>query len=182
MKYVLKPLGDPLAPEAAAILAHYPQRNGYLLQLFRTFAHSVRFLTRGVPNLLDRDSPLPLRLRELVILRVTARRRCEYEWGVHVAGFQKAAGLSDEEVVATCADSVDPSRWNREDALLLTSIDELCTEGRLSEATRDRFEETWTTEQQLEIFALCGAYHTVCFVANTARLPNEPFAPAFPGS
>jgi hypothetical protein len=42
------------------------------------------------------------------------------------------------------------------------------------------FQEAWTLEQQLEILALCGAYHTVSFVANTAQLPPEPFGVRFP--
>jgi hypothetical protein len=50
----------------------------------------------------------------------------------------------------------------------------------MSEATAKVFEATWTLEQQLEILALCGNYHTVAFVANTARLPPVAFAARFP--
>jgi hypothetical protein len=34
--------------------------------------------------------------------------------------------------------------------------------------------------QQLEIFALCGNYHTISFVANAARLQPEAFAAGVP--
>ncbi len=180
MTHILKPLPDPLPDDVSAVLAAYPKQDGYILQLFRTFANGLRFLKKGVPNLLDRESPLTLRERELVILRVAAIRGCEYEWGVHVAAFQRAAGLTDAQVAATCDPDVDLSLWSDTEALLLTCIGQLCDRGRMDDQTRDRFEATWTVEQQLEIFALGGAYHTVCFVANTARLPREPFAASFP--
>jgi hypothetical protein len=50
----------------------------------------------------------------------------------------------------------------------------------LSGKTLVQFETDWTAEQQLEILALCGTYNTVSFVANVARLENEPFAAKFP--
>ena len=56
----LSPLEPPFAPEIDTLLARYPRQEGYLLTLFRTFANSARFLQRGVPNLLDKDSPLAL--------------------------------------------------------------------------------------------------------------------------
>lgn len=176
----LTPLIEPYTPEVAAILATYPQQDGYILSLFRTFANSLRFLRKGVPNLLDRESPLPLRIREIVILRTTANRTCEYEWGVHVSIFAKAARLSPDQIAATTAAAIDPALWSESEARLLAVIDALCREGRIGDALHAAFIADWTMEQQLEIFALCGAYHTVSFVANAARLPGEPFGARFP--
>jgi alkylhydroperoxidase family enzyme len=180
MTNTLKPISEPFPDDVAAILDQYPKVDGYLLELFRTFANSVRFLQKGVPNLLDKASPLPLRIREIVILRITANNNCEYEWGVHVAAFSKAAKFSDAQVSQTRSGAIDPSLWSPEEQHLLKAIDELCASGRIEEQTLDRFEADWTVEQQLEILALCGAYHTVSFVANTARLANEKFAATFP--
>lgn len=176
----LTPLADPYPPEVAAILATYPQQDGYILTLFRTFANSLRFLRKGVPNLLDRESPLPLRIREIVILRTTANRNCEYEWGAHVAIFARAAKLSPEQIAATRDPGADPALWDEREARLIAAVDALCREGRMDDDLHAAFITDWTKEQQLEIFALCGAYHTVSFVANAARLPNEAFAVPFP--
>ena len=176
----LAPVAEPWSAEVAAALANYPSRQGYLLSLFRTFANSLRFLRKGVPNLLDRDSPLPLRWRELVILRVTARRGCEYEWGVHVAIFAMAAKLTAAEVAASCGPLV-PADWPDADAILLAAVDALLDHGRMDDALQLRFEATFSLDQQLEIMALAGAYQTISLVANTARLPPEPFAARFPG-
>jgi Carboxymuconolactone decarboxylase family len=176
----LSPVSEPYPADVAAVLASYPQQDGYILTLFRTFANSLRFLKKGVPNLLDRESPLPLRIREIVILRVTANKNCEYEWGVHVSIFSTAAKLSQSQIEATRSASVDPSLWSAEETRLLMAIDSLCVVGRVENGLLEEFESDWTKDQQLEIFALCGAYHTISFVANTARLPNEPFGARFP--
>lgn len=180
MPHVLAPRPEPYPDDIAVILARYPQRGGYLLALFRTFANSRRFLEKGVPNLLDAESPLPLRQREIVILRVTANLNCEYEWGVHVAAFAKRAGFTDEQIAATRLGGAESSCWSTEDSLLIRIVDDICADGRVSDVSLPAFQEAWSLEQQLEILALCGAYHTVSFVANTARLPPEPFAARFP--
>lgn len=176
----LQPIEQPYPPAVAAILARYPQKDGYLLTLFRTFANSQRFLEKGVANLLDGDSPLSLRQREIVILRITANLNCEYEWGVHVAVFAAAAEFSEAQIRATRLRKADPDCWSEEEKLLLRAVDDICDKGGVSEATLPAFEAAWSLPQQLEILALCGNYHTISFVANTARLPPEDFAARFP--
>ena len=176
----LRPLKEPYPTDIAEALAHYPAQDGYVLSLFRTFANSLRFLKKAVPNLLDRDSPLPLRIRAIVILRTTANRNCEYEWGVHIAIFAKAAKLTPPQVAAMRDAGVDVALWSAQEASLIQAIDDLCETGGLSDAMLTRFEADWTLEQQLESLALCGTYHTVSFVANVARLPGEAFGARFP--
>lgn len=180
MSNILKPLIPPHDPEIAAVLDGYPQQNGYILNLFRTFANSMRFLTKAVPNLLDKDSPLPLREREIVILRTTANLNCEYEWGVHVAIFAKAAGLSDAQVSATQNGSANDAVWSNAESLLIRCVDNLCDRGNIANVQLADFQKRWSLDAQLEIMALCGTYHTVSFVANSARLANEDFGTQFP--
>lgn len=179
MQHVLTPVDEPFAPEVAAVLAHYPKRDGYLLTLFRVFANSLRFLRKGTVNLLDRDSPLAMRERELVILRTCANNRCEYEWGVHVTAFADHVGLTAEQAAATALDGADAPCWEPRERCLLRVVDELCRQGGI-DASLTEFQETWTVEQQLEILALAGNYHTISFVANSARLAPEAFAARFP--
>lgn len=180
MSHRLAPLSEPFSPEVTEILDRYPRRGGYLLQLFRVFANSPRFMSKGVLNLLDEGSPLTLREREIVILRVCALNDCEYEWGVHVSAFAKAAGLNDEQVAATRAASVALGCWPDKEKLLMQAVDEVCRAKRILPATYERFHQLWSLPEQLEILALCGNYHTVSFVANTAGLAPEPFAARFP--
>ena len=173
------PLAEPYDPETTRLLEAYPRRDGYLLSLFRVFALSPRFLKKGVANLLDRGSPLAMREREIVILRVTANNGCEYEWGVHVAAFAAHVGLDRRAVSATRAAVQPDDLWTAREGLLIRAVDGLCHDGRLNEETRSAFEATFTQAEQLEILALAGNYHTVSFVANVARLPPESFAARF---
>ncbi len=176
----LAPIEPPFAEPVAALLARYPQRGGYLLALFRTFANSERFLSKGVPNLLDAESPLPLRLREIAILRVTANLGCEYEWGVHVAAFSRQAALTEAQIAATVRGDASAACWSETEQALIDAIDDFCARATLTDETRARFQSAFNAEQQLEVMALCGAYHTVSYVANLAGLPGEPFGAKFP--
>jgi alkylhydroperoxidase family enzyme len=141
----------------------------------------VRFLTgKGVVNLLDKDSPLSLKEREIVILRVTANNNCEYEWGIHVTVFSRAAGLSEEQVTATRLSGSEASVWSTKESLLIKCVDEICKHALIQEDSYALFQEQWDLEQQLEILALCGNYHTISFIANTTRLPMEEMGTKFP--
>jgi alkylhydroperoxidase family enzyme len=184
MKHVLQPIDPPFTAEVAKVLERYPQdREGYIIRLFRVFANSMRFLTsKGVVNLLDRDSPLPMREREIVILRVTANSDCEYEWGVHVTAFSKAAGLTREQVEATRLGPADADCWSTRERLLIRSVDELCEDAMIRDGTYEQFQAFWDLPQQLEILALAGNYHTVSFVANTARVELEETGARFPSA
>ncbi len=180
MKNKLTPVEPPFSMEGSQILARYPKRDGYILRLFLVFANSIRFLkNKGALNLLDRESPLSLREREIVILRVTANRDCEYEWGVHVTAFSNAAGLTGEQVTKTRTGDHEAACWSPEESLLIKAVDELCTDAKIRDGTYEKFQEQWSLEQQLEILALCGNYHTISFVANSARIEGEPFGAKF---
>lgn len=176
----LQPIEAPFPAEVEALLAAYPRRDGYLLKLFRVFAGSPRFLRKGVANLLDRDSPLSMRQREIVILRVCANNHCEYEWGVHVSAFAEHVELTHEQVRATRLEGPEAPCWSPTERLLIEVVDQLCRDARIDDASAPRFAAAWTVEQQLEILALCGNYHTISFVANSADLPPEDFAARFP--
>ena len=180
----LTPLEPPFSPEIAAIFTRYPQdKDGYILKLFRVFARSQRFLTnKGVTNLLDKDSPLSMRLREIVILRTTANNACEYEWGVHVSAFAKAAKLTPEQVQATCDKEINANLWNESECTLLRCVDDWCQQARLTSDNLTAFQTHFNVAEQLEVIALVGNYHTVSFVANTAQLDLEPNSAKFPAS
>jgi alkylhydroperoxidase family enzyme len=176
----LTPLEPPYSEEITSVLASYPSQDGYVLGLFRTFANSLRFLTKGVPNHLDKASPLPLRVREIVILRVTANKECEYEWGVHVSIFAHAAKLTPEQIADTCKREQNADIWTSLERDLIAAIDQLCALGKMDAQTLAGFRAAFNLEQQLEIFALCGTYQTISFVANHADLPLEGFGSRFP--
>ncbi len=102
----IAPLEPPYAPDIEAQFDRI-MRGAAPLTLFRVMAGHARAWEKfRAGGLLDRG-PLSLREREIVIDRTCALNRCEYEWGVHVAIFAKAAELTDEEVRATVLGGAD---------------------------------------------------------------------------
>ena len=89
--------------------------------------------------------------------------------------------MDAKEVKAICASNLGDYDWSNTDRLLLRCVDALCGEARIDSADYSSFQQHWTREQQLEVFALCGNYHTISFVANSTGLENESFAPGFSG-
>ncbi|KAA0691344.1 carboxymuconolactone decarboxylase family protein [Halopseudomonas laoshanensis] len=174
--------GPDFPPAIQEILdRYYPSRDGEVLSLFRVFARSPRLMKKlGAAGLLDAASPLTVRQREIVILRTTANNDCEYEWGVHVTVFAGAAGFSDAQIRATRLAPAESEGWDEKEQLLLHAVDQLHINGRMDEPTSQRFTACWSTEQQLEILALCGYYKTISMIANTAALPTESWAARFP--
>jgi hypothetical protein len=97
-----------------------------------------------------------------------------------VTAFAQHAKLNKDQIRASYLSDHRAYCWNTKESLLIQAIDELCDMGRISVDTYQRFVSFFDVKQQLEIFGLCGNYHTISFVANTAGLLNEPFAEVFP--
>src|SRR5438552_8948232 len=90
----IAPLEPPYAPEALEALTKWmpPGSGAEPLKLFRTLTRHPTLSARMRPlgaALLGRGT-IPLRARELLILRTCARCGAEYEWGVHVTAFAGA--------------------------------------------------------------------------------------------
>jgi alkylhydroperoxidase family enzyme len=148
------------------------------LKLFRTVAHNPRVLQRMMAGgLLDRGS-IPIRLRELVILRATALCGAEYEWGVHVAAFADKAGLTAAEWAAT-ATGADPGSWSVEDRLALELVEQLHAAFKVDDALWTRLAATFSDEQLVELVMLAGQYHGIAMLVNALRVEREPGAPRF---
>jgi alkylhydroperoxidase family enzyme len=151
------------------------------LALFRTLARhpalSERLRALG-GHFLGSRARLPVRLRELVILRTCARCGAEYEWGVHAASFAAAAGLDEAALRMTAAGGA--SRGDSIDDCALAAADELHASASLSDATWERLRVHLDEEQCLELLALSGFYHLISFVVNGARVALEPWATRFP--
>jgi alkylhydroperoxidase family enzyme len=141
------PKQDPDRPKgrnALGTFAHHPE----LTTAFHTFNGHVLFGTT-----------LSMRQRELLVLRVAARRECEYEWLQHVV-LAGDAGLSDDEV-ARAADGPGAGGWSHEDAALLQAVDDLLDTAKVSDATWSQLAQTLATQQLMDLVFTVGAYDLV---------------------
>jgi alkylhydroperoxidase family enzyme len=150
------------------------------LMLFRVIAGNTRAWSKfTVGGLLD-PGPLSLRQREIVIDRTCARTACEYEWGVHVAIFAAAAGLTDEQVRATALGEAGAPCWSAAEQALVAAVDALHDRATLSADEFALLSEHYDEAQIFEIMLLCGFYRTVSYLANGLDLPLEATAARFP--
>jgi alkylhydroperoxidase family enzyme len=150
------------------------------LMLFRVVAGNARAWEKfRAGGLLDKG-PLSLREREIVIDRTCARTGCEYEWGVHVAIFADAAGLTDQQVRATVRGEADAPCWTAAEQALIATVDALHERASLSDDEYKALSAHYDDAKIFEIMLLCGFYRTVSYLANGLDLPLEEKAERFP--
>ncbi len=149
------------------------------LVLFTTLARDERLFERFTGGgLLDRGH-LTLRQREIVIDRVTANCRSEYEWGVHVAMFAEKAKLTAAQIVSIQQGSAQDACWEPVDALLIRLCDALQVDCNVDDTLWDALTAHFDAEAMLELLLLAGFYRTVSYLTNALRLPLEPWAARF---
>jgi alkylhydroperoxidase family enzyme len=179
----ISPVEEPYEPEVAERLKAMMPGDQPPIALFRTFVRNLPMAKAMGPwggYELGRRLSLTLRDREIVIDRATARCRCEYEWGVHVALFSDAAALTREQVGSLTHGSADDDCWTDDrDRLLVEAVDQLHDSGTIDDALWARLAEVLTTEQLLDLPMLIGWYHSISFTANSAGVERETFAPSF---
>jgi alkylhydroperoxidase family enzyme len=180
MSQRIAPADPPYAPEVQARFDALMPPGVAPLVLFRTLARDLRLFQRFMgAGLLDRGH-LTLRQREVVVHRVTARCRSEYEWGVHAAFFAGRAQLDGEQLRASVHGGPDDACWSAEDRLLLRFCDALHETCDIDDALWAELRTSFSEEAMLELLLLAGFYRTVSYLTNALRLPLEPFAQRFP--
>jgi alkylhydroperoxidase family enzyme len=149
------------------------------LVLFTTLARSERAFSKFMAaGLLDKG-PLPIREREIMIHRTTARCGSEYEWGVHVALFSERVGFTPEQVAATTAPGVSDV-WTAREALIVQMADALHETTTIDGSLWALLATEFSPEQILELILLAGFYRTVAYLTNGLALPLENYASRFP--
>ena len=150
------------------------------LTLFRAIATSQRAWEKFAAGSLLDKGPLPLREREIVILRTCARCGCGYEWGIHAALFAGRAGLSEAQLTDTAAAAIDPSLWSHPEAALLQSVDALADRKKLNDMEFEALSAYFASEQIIEIIQLIAFYTGVAMICGALDLKPEAGTPALP--
>ena len=121
---------------------------------------------------------IPVRDRELMILRTAWRCGAEYEWGQHCQ-IARDAGITDRELF-NIARGPDTSSWDSFDSALLRAVDELHDKSCLADATWAILADRYDDKQLIELPMLVGQYHLVAFTMNSLQLDHETGADRFP--
>lgn len=152
---------DPLKFDIIGLLARHPKMarrflsfNGWLLQ-------------RG---------ELPLRLRELAVLRVAHTRGSVFFWGEHTK--VATEGGVPEADIARLGEGNDG--FVGADRLVLEAADELLTHGRADASTWQRLVDELGTHQAMELIFVVGTYAMLAMAFDTWRLPPPAGSAALP--
>jgi alkylhydroperoxidase family enzyme len=151
-----------------------------LLNLYATMLnHPVLYTPRlKFGSYLQRESLLPPKTRELLIMRTAVLTGAEYEWGHHAEPAQKA-GLSDEEI-RRIKSGPDAPGWSEEHAALLRAADELRREAFVSDRTWATLAKYYDTKRLIEIIYTSGGYTMTALAINSLGIQLEPGYPQFP--
>ena len=131
---------------------------------------------RPLARHLNANSTLPIRNRELAILRTAWLCRSEYEWGQHVlAG--RMAGLTDEEIERVRS-GPDAAGWSKEDAVAIRVVDQLHGQGTIDDAEWAALASRFDDSQLIEFVLFIGFYFMTAFTLNALGVRPEDGVPA----
>lgn len=149
------------------------RREGSVYNIFTTLARHPNLLNRWLVfgrHILS-QSTLPVREREIVILRVGWLCRAEYEWGHHIA-LGKQARLSADDIARIKA-GADATGWEPFESSLVRAVDELHSNSVISDSSWQALAERYSTEQLLDFLFTVGQYKLVSMVLNSVGVQLE---------
>lgn len=141
-------------------------RSNVILTLANHPELAARFL--AFSYYLLRQSTLPARLRELVILRVAWRQRCEYERAHHL-NLAAYVGITPEECAAV-EDGPEVGAWTGLEQLVLRAADQLHEQGRIDGPTWDALAAQCDKQLLLDLIFTVGGYTTLAWALNTIEV------------
>jgi len=124
---------------------------------------------RPIGDFFLKETLLPIRDRELLILRCSWLCRSAYEWGEHV-GIAKANGVTAQEIEAITVGSTDRS-WRLHDRALLQAVEELREASMISDETWGTLAESYDAKQLIEVPVLVGQYQATAYWLSCLRIP-----------
>ena len=145
--------------------------------VFKTLAHHPDLMRRWLvfANHILFKSTLPLRERELVILRIGYLCQAGYEWGQHVE-VARRAGMSDAEILTAKTGPDTPGLSDR-DRLLLQATDELHADCHIGDATWAALSAHLDKKQLMDLVFTVGQYNLVSMALNTLGVQLDPGLP-----
>ena len=122
-------------------------------------------------HVLGPTSTLPLRDRELLILRTAWNCQSEYEWAQHVQlGFK--AGITAEEI-GRCRKGPDDPGWPEREAALLRAADDLHQRQCISDGAWTILQAHYDTLQLMDIVFAVGQYTMIAMALKSFGTPLD---------
>ncbi|MDQ2637686.1 MAG: carboxymuconolactone decarboxylase family protein [Actinomycetota bacterium] len=152
---------DPLNFDILGVLAQHPKMARVFL------SYNAFLLQRG---------ELPLRLRELAVLRLAHARRSAFFWGEHVR-IATAGGIAEEDIARLARGN---DGFESVDRLVLEATDQMLAGGHVDAPTWQRLVDEIGTHQAMELIFVVGTYAMLATACATWRLAPPPGSPELP--
>jgi alkylhydroperoxidase family enzyme len=145
--------------------------------LYGMLLHNVSLLKvfKPMSSHFLKESTLPLRDRELAILRIAWLCQAPYPWGEHCKIGAKV-GLTTEEIERVTVGSTAPG-WDEHDRALVKAAEELRADAMVSDDTWLTLAKKLREGQLLELVIMIGQYQTLAGLMNSVRLRLTPDNP-----
>ena len=177
---------DSLGPEDRAVVermaearAHAdgkPQLAQVYVRMFNNPALAARVGELGAH--LRFGATLPDEVRELAILRYSARQGYRYEWAHHVRP-ATLAGVAPELIDALAGESI-PAGLDDATAAVLEAVDAVCDGRSIPEPVQDRIVAAHGTAGAVEVVVLCGLYAIMGYTCTAFDIDVEDGYPTPP--
>lgn len=161
-------------PRAGSGHTFDPERFGVVSTMVRNPALAKAFWAFSSYQM--RAGSLPVRLRELAILRTAHQRQSAYEWGQHVK-IALNSGITEAEIDQLVHGN---SGFGAADRLVLEATDELIGDGQIGDATWLAIQAELDTAQVMDLVFVVGTYTTLAMAFATWRLAPEPGSASVP--
>ncbi|MCP3854568.1 MAG: carboxymuconolactone decarboxylase family protein [Actinomycetia bacterium] len=179
-QFRIQPVSEP-DDETREALAKTIARDGEPLNIFGVLAHHPKLLKRF--NLLGgfilNKGLLPVREREIVILRVGWNAQSRYEFGQHTV-IGRHCGLSDDEIRRLTVPA-DEGQWSADDRALVDMCDDIQADDCVSAGTWARLAQRWNEAELIELVVTAGFYRMVSGFLNSTGVELDDGVPDFPG-
>ena len=165
----IAPVEEPDDAQREALAKTLMGVDGRPMNVFKTLAHRPKLLRRvnSLGGYFVVHGSIPVREREIVILRTAARAGSAYELAHH-RRLAAEAGLSADAVRAA-EDPAAEHAWSSEDRALLDLVEDLVADDSVSDATWDAL-APFGDEGRLELLVLVGHYRLLAGVLNAIRV------------
>ena len=159
--------------EAQSEVLKQLKMRGNVQNIFRTLAHHEQLAKRWLvfANHILFKSTLSPRDREIAILRAGWLAQSGYEWAQHIV-IGKDAGLSETEIEAI-KQGVTAEGWSDHDQYILRAADELHHDVFITDETWVGLQETYDTQQIMDLIFTCGQYRMLAGALNSLGVPLD---------
>lgn len=145
------------------------------MNIFRALLNHPKLageLNSTIISLVSGEKSVSDRMRELIIMRVSWKACCNYEWSQHWLA-SLFFGLGEQELHAI-RDWQQADCFTPDEQTVLAATDELLEQGRIPEARWQDLKALFTSDQALIEFVTCiGNWHMFALILNALEIPLD---------